>query len=194
MLVEKVKKENKSMRVIFYKFVIIIAIYFTCLSSTAAGTRPYNSSEQSRSHYLETSGFLGVVVKVGGPITFPEFKSLMSHRSDLVHVELKRLWKNHLVSLKESFIVLKSFTPDISAGDVLFAEYDSSSSNYFDNGDVFFVVFFNSNRDGRPIKLGYDDCGTITKNYSKLLTSSIQSKSDVIEFIVENKMLQCAHD
>ena len=97
-------------------------------------------------------------------------------------------------SLNESFIVLKSFTPDISAGDVLFTEYDSSSSNYFDNGDVFFVVFFNSNRDGKPIKLGYDECGTITKEYSKLLTSSIKSKSDVIEFIVENKMLKCAHD
>jgi hypothetical protein len=79
-------KDYKNM----YKFFPVIAAMLFIASASFAGTRAYDTSIKSMADYLKNSDFIGIVIKVGGPVTFTEFKNLMSFQNELTNKEIKQ--------------------------------------------------------------------------------------------------------
>lgn len=73
-----------------YKFFPVIAAMLFIASASFAGTRAYDTSIKSMADYLKNSDFIGIVIKVGGPVTFTEFKNLMSFQNELTNKEIKQ--------------------------------------------------------------------------------------------------------
>lgn len=174
-----------------YTLIFILLLMPSGKTFSSDSVSPYGNSKDSITGYLNNAAFIGVVKKISGPMYLAEFSEILEENTNLSSREIKTKWAEHLNILKESYIVLKSFSVDFSTGDIIQVEYFQSGRDYVPIGTARVIIVFEQRRQDGNLTLAYNICGTINDNIDVFIGPNLQTSHDFIEYVYEKKRLLC---
>lgn len=172
-------------------------ILFMLSLSVNSSTEPYGNDKGSVFRYLNEAEFIGVVLKTGGPLSWSEFDKKLTAWIDkeLSYQDKRRIWLKSRKTQLDSFIILKSFKDDYSVGDLIYSQYQGSSSFDKGIGETTGIVLFRGLLKDSKKGIFHEECGFF---FEDRLLAALKNQpikdGELKRYFYENKLLPCMNE